>query len=367
MAREAYADLSTPAVIIDLDIMEANIAAMAQRLRSSGIQHRPHSKSHKSAAVARRQLAAGAVGITTAKLSEAEALAAAGIHKLLIAYPIVGEDKLRRLAALHQQAELIVTVDSLIAAEGLARVGRESGRPLRVLVEIDGGLHRGGRQPGDDTVSFARLVSDMQGLELCGLMGYFGAIYRESSEQGFRSAVQREAQCMREMAASLRAAGLPAEIISTGSSPSGLYCEELTGVTEVRAGNYVFFDASGVAMGLAREEDCALRVIATVVSTPMPGYATIDAGTKTLTSDKAHHREGFGMIVGQPDLRIESLNEEHGFVRYPPNQAELKVGDRMEIIPNHACVLPNLCDRVAGVRQGKLEEWIVIDARGCVD
>ncbi|MFS0723057.1 alanine racemase [Paenibacillus sp. 1P07SE] len=362
-----YEELSTPAVVIDLDIMEANIVAMAERLRTRGIQHRPHIKSHKSLQIARRQLAAGATGITVAKLSEAETFVRGGITNLLIAYPIIGEDKLQRLAALHRLADLTVTADSIAGAEGLSRVGVKTGKPLRVLVEIDGGLHRGGRQPGEDALAFARRIVGLPGLEVCGLMGYFGTVYRQSGMEGLRAAVREESAIMGESAERFRAAGLSVNVVSTGSSPAGLLCEELTGVTEVRAGNYAFFDASAVAMGLAREEDCALRVVATVVSTPLPGYATIDAGTKTLTSDRAHHREDYGIVIGRPDVRIAGLNEEHGFLRYDPEGTVLSVGDRLEIIPNHSCVLPNLCDRVAGRRQGVFAEWIVIDARGCSD
>jgi len=360
-----YTELATPAVIIDLDRMENNISQMSARLAECGIGHRPHIKSHKSVAIAAKQLQAGAIGITVAKLSEAEVFVDAGITSIMIAYAIVGADKLARFAALHGKAELIVTVDSLHAAEGLAGVGAETGKPVRAVVEIDGGLHRGGRQPGADALSFALAVNAMQGIEVVGIMGYFGTIYSNTDEQGFIEATRRESAVIGETAELFRQNGLSVEVVSTGSSPASIMCRQLDGISEVRAGNYIFFDASGVGMGLAKEEDCALRVIATVISTPLPGRATIDAGTKTLTSDKAHHREGFGIVVGRPELTITGLNEEHGFLQFNPGTAPLCIGDRIEIIPNHSCVLPNLCDRVAGVRGGRLEEWISVDARGC--
>lgn len=360
-----YAELTTPAVIIDLDIVDRNIADMAERLKTCGIQHRPHIKSHKSVAIARMQLAAGAIGITTAKISEAEVFADAGVESILIAYAIIGADKLERFAALHMKCHLITTVDSLAGAAGLSKVGVRTGKPVEVLVEIDGGLHRGGRQAGDDALQFALEIKALPGIRITGLMGYFGTIYQNSGEAAFAAAAREEAVIMLDTAARFREAGLAVEIISTGSSPASLKCRELAGITEVRAGNYVFFDASGVGMGLAAEQDCALRVIATVISTPLPGRATMDAGTKSLTSDKAHQREGFGIVVGHPEVLITGLNEEHGFLQFDPESSPLQIGDRIEIIPNHSCVIPNLNNRVAGVRKGKRTEWITVDARGC--
>ncbi|MBD2847599.1 alanine racemase [Paenibacillus sp. IB182496] len=362
-----YAELTTPAPIIELDILERNISAMAQRLHAAGIGHRPHIKSHRSVAIARRQLAAGAIGITTAKLAEAEVFADAGVASILLAYPIIGADKLSRFERLHVRPdlELLTTVDSLAGARGLAAVGMRTGHPVRVLIELDGGLQRGGRQPGSDAVAFALAVQALDGIEVAGLMGYFGTIYGRRGEAELATAARAEARILEEAAQQCRRAGLAVPILSGGTSPAAMMSGQMTGVTEARAGNYVFFDASGIGLGLATEADCALRVIATVVSTPAPGRATIDAGTKTLTSDKAHHRDGFGLVVGRPDVRVVMLNEEHGFLQYDPAGPPLAIGERVELIPNHACVIPNLHPRVAGVREGRLCEWIEIDARGC--
>jgi D-serine deaminase-like pyridoxal phosphate-dependent protein len=248
----------------------------------------------------------------------------------------------------------------------LSRVGVQTGKPVRALVEIDGGLHRGGRQPGADALGFGLMAQALPGIEVAGIMGYFGRIYGNKKKEAFVDAIREESRIMQETAALFKDAGLSISIVSTGSSPAALMCEHLDGIiTEVRAGNYAFFDASGVSMGLAREEDCALRIVATVVSTPLPGRATIDAGTKAMTSDKAHHRDGFGIIVGYPDVQVAGLNEEHGFLQFDPDKANLQIGDRLEIIPNHSCVIPNLNQRVAGVRKGRLAEWLTIDARGC--
>lgn len=361
-----YEQLETPAVIVDLNIAEANIARMASALRARGIRHRPHIKSHKSVYLARKQLEAGAVGITVAKLSEAEHFVRAGIDDILVAYPLVGGAKLKRFAELHKRAHMTVTADSLAVAEPLSDIGVAAGKPVNVLIEIDGGLHRGGRQPGQDTLMFARSIRDLPGLRICGVMGYFGTIYRHANGPELVEAAKHEANVMAETAKLLREDGFAIEIVSSGSTPAALMADHLDGsITEVRAGNYIFFDASGIGLGLASEQDCALRVIATVVSVPMEGMATIDAGTKTLTSDKAHKREGFGCVVGRPGIRIVGLNEEHGFVQFDPNAERLQVGDRLEIIPNHSCVVPNLAPNVTGVRDGRIVERIPIDARGC--
>ncbi|TMV52906.1 amino acid processing protein [Paenibacillus mesophilus] len=360
-----YEQLATPAVIVDLNIAESNIGRMAAALRARGIRHRPHIKSHKSVDLARKQMEAGAIGITVAKLSEAEVFVRGGIDDILVAYPIVGRDKLDRFARLHEQARMVATVDSLAVAEGLSEVGMRMQKPVDVLIEIDGGLHRGGVQPGQDALDFARSIRGLPGLRIRGIMGYFGTIYRHPNGPELVEAAKREASVVRATAELLRSDGFDIEIVSSGSSPAALMAEHLDRVTEVRAGNYIFFDASGIGLGLAEERDCALRVIATVVSAPLPGKATIDAGTKTLTSDKAHRREGFGCVVGRPDIRIVGLNEEHGFLEYDPATVRLQVGDRIEIIPNHSCVVPNLAPVVTGIRNGQIVGAIPIDARGC--
>ncbi|MDF2724894.1 MAG: amino acid processing protein, partial [Paenibacillus sp.] len=254
-----YEQLETPSVIVDLDIAEANIARMAASLSSNGIRHRPHVKSHKSAYFARKQLEAGAVGITVAKLSEAEAFVASGFYDILIAYPIVGEGKLERLAVLHRQARITVTSDSLAAAAPLSEVGTRTGKPVRVLIEIDGGLHRGGRQPGDDTLEFARALRALPGLQVCGIMGYFGTIYQHANGPELVVAVRREAAVMAETANMLRQDGFDIEIVSAGSTPAAQHAAELRGITEVRAGNYVFYDGSALGLGLVGEQSCALR------------------------------------------------------------------------------------------------------------
>lgn len=355
----------TPYAFVDLEAAERNIARMAGKLSQYGIQHRPHIKTHKSLEIARKQLAGGAVGITVAKLSEAEVFADGGIDDILIAFAIVGERNLERLAQLHRRIRVAVTVDSWEAACGLSSVGERTGSPVRVLIELDGGLHRGGRQPGEDIVEFARRIRELPGLEIVGIMAYFGLVYRNQTTDALEAAVRGESQIIRGVVSDLQEAGIDVSIVSSGSTPTSKLCEYAEGITEVRAGNYLYNDVSAVSMGLAEPEDCALRVIATVISIPLPGMATIDAGSKTLTSDRSHHTDGYGMVVGRPGIAIAALNEEHGMLRYDPEQVQLSIGDRIEIIPNHSCVIPNLNDYVYAVRDGEIVGRIKTDARGC--
>lgn len=355
----------TPYAVVDMEAAERNIARMAGKLAEHGIRHRPHIKTHKSLEMARKQVAAGAVGITVAKLSEAEVFADGGIDDILVAFAIVGERNLERLERLHRRIRVTVTVDSWEAACGLSSVGERTGKPVRVLIELDGGLHRGGRQPGEDIVQFASRIRELPGIENVGIMAYFGLVYRNQVEDALVKALQEESRIISGVVADLREAGIPVETVSSGSTPASKLCEYAEGVTELRAGNYLYNDVSAISMGLAEPEDCALRVMATVVSIPLPGMATIDAGSKTLTSDRSHHSEGYGMIVGRPDVAIAALNEEHGMLRYDPERVKLAIGDRIEIIPNHSCVIPNLNDFVYAKRGGEIVGRIATDARGC--
>jgi len=356
---------ATPYAFVDLDVAERNIRRMSEKLREYGIQHRPHIKTHKSLRFVTMQLEAGAVGITVAKLSEAETFAELGIDNILVAFPIVGDRNLARLERLHRRIAIAVTVDSWEAALGISTVGVRSGKPVPVLIELDGGLHRGGRQPGQDIVDFALRLRELPGIRVDGIMAYFGLIYRSEDRAAIAASVQAESEVIGRVVADLRQAGFAIGTVSSGSTPTAKMCELAAGITEVRAGNYIFNDVSAVQMGLAEEADCALRVMATVVSMPLPGMATIDAGTKALTSDRSHHGDGFGIVVGHPDIAIAALNEEHGMLRFDPDKVSLAIGQQLEIIPNHSCVIPNLNDVIYGVRKGVVTEKIKVDARGC--
>lgn len=363
MAAIAKTELPSPAVLVDLDVAERNIQRLAKAAQQAGIQVRPHIKAHKSVYLAKKQLEAGACGVTVAKLGEAEVMCDHGVKDILVAYPLVGEEKLARLRQLHQRARITTTVDSLEVARGLATVGTKE-HPLPVLLEIDAGIHRCGRPSAEEALRLAREVSRLEGLAICGLFTYNGQIYQSQSRAEIEASARAEAKLLTDAAALFRSQGFVVSVLSAGSTPATLVLDQMAGVTEIRPGNYVFYDVSALALGVAKEEDCALRVLATVVSVPLPGYATIDAGSKTLTSDLATHRDGYGQVVGMPEVKVAKLNEEHGYLRYDPAQRQFQVGDRVEIIPNHACVVPNLFDSIYGLRGDKLELQIDIQARG---
>jgi len=345
-----------------MDIAERNINRVARAAQEAGISLRPHIKAHKSVFFTKKQIYAGAKGITVAKIAEAEVMAENGVDDILVAYPVLGEEKLSRLKKLHERARILTIVDSIEVAAGLAGVGSKE-HPVQALVDIDSGIHRGGRQPGEDALRFALELKSFEGLAIKGAFTYNGAIYQSASRTEMEANAEAEARILTETANLLRTNGIPVSILSGGSTPATVVLSKLNGVTEIRSGNYIFHDAAALALGIADVEDCALRILATVVSIPVPGYATIDAGSKTLTSDLAKY-EGYGYIIGMPDVVITKLNEEHGFLRYDPKVHKLRIGDKMEIIPNHACVIPNLCDSIYGVRGERFEREIKIEARG---
>lgn len=358
-----YDYLPTPAVVAELDQTDLNLKKMASLTSKYGIHVRPHIKPHKSVYFARKQLALGAKGITCARLSEAEVMADHGITDILIAYPLIGLDKMERLKKLMCRADIITIVNSSYGAEQLSEAGLACKKAIPVLIEIDGGLHRGGLPPYKAALSFAEKIKKFPGIEIKGLMYYNGLIYSETTKEGYISGTKKEHDELIGTADLLKSHGYCMDILSGGNSYSSKCCRYLEGITEVRCGNYIFNDVSALATGFASEDECSLRAVATVVCKIDEHHAIIDAGSKTLTTDTSPHRIGYGYIVGRPDIIISKLNEEHGFIE-SPNLLNLNIGDKIAIIPNHSCVLPNLTDQIYGIRNGILERMISIEARG---
>ncbi|HLN63790.1 MAG TPA: alanine racemase [Symbiobacteriaceae bacterium] len=355
-----YPELDTPCLIVDLDGAERNIRRVQAGASQAGVQLRPHTKTHKSAYFARMQVEAGARGITCAKLGEAEAMAAAGFDDILIAYPLIGPLKLARLAALARQVRrLIVSLDSDEVAAALSSVGEQLGRPLAVYAELDTGLHRVGRAPGADAVAFCRGLDRFPGIRLAGIMSHAGPTWKAGSPAEILAFVQAEAQMMAGVKAAL---GRPDLALSVGATPTAHLLHATPGITEARPGTYIFGDRNLIGLGLTTEADCAARVLTTVVSHPVPDRAVVDAGSKSLAMDP-YRDGGHGLVAGRPELRVARLSEEHGVLEFPAG-VELKVGDRLEIIPNHICPAVNLFDRVYGVRAGRVVAEIPVEGRG---
>lgn len=344
----------TPAVLVDLAVVRRNIARFQSYADAHGLKVRPHIKTHKLPAVARMQLAAGAVGITCQKVSEAEAMVAGApeIGDVLITYNIVGAGKLARLAALARRVALSVVADSEAVIAGLSATFAPEPKPLTVLVECDTGARRCGVDRPERAAALAQVIAASPGLVFGGLMTYPPA--------GGAAAVEA---FMVEAKARIEAGGLAVPVITSGGTPSMMQAAEAPVTTEYRPGTYVYNDRSLVERGVCGWDDCALTVLATVVSVPAPGRAIIDAGSKTLTSDLLG-LSGYGHVLGRPDIAIDQLSEEHGrLVNDGP--IGLAVGETVRIVPNHACVVTNMVDAVYALDDGRLERWPV-PARGCI-
>jgi D-serine deaminase-like pyridoxal phosphate-dependent protein len=359
------AELETPALLVDLDALEANLAEMAAVAARAGVRLRPHTKTHKSPEIAGMQMAAGAAGITCAKLGEAEVMADAGLDDLLIAYPLVGRAKLRRLAGLLERARVRVTLDSVEVAEGLGRLGRELGRDVEVLVEVDTGLGRLGRPPGAPTADLVGRVVRVPGVQVAGLLTHAGHAYRAATASELRRLAEREVLDLVETAELCRRQGVDLAEISVGSTPTARIGAFVDGVTEIRPGTYALNDATMMRLGVATEAMTAARVLATVVARPTTERFVLDAGSKCFTTDNMGTVPDWLVVAGRPDLHMDFLSEEHG-VGHRDGGQELGIGDRLQVIPSHVCGCVNLFDVAYGVRRGTVERELPIAGRGRV-
>ena len=368
---EALAGLApdTPEIVLDLDVVRANIDRAAAMARKAGVVVRPHTKTHKLPRIAHMQLEAGAVGVQVAKLGEAEVMADAGIVDILVGYPIVGERKLARLADLAERVRISVTVDSDEVAAGISRVARERGLTIPVLIELDTGLRRLGVLPGPGAADLAERIAALPGIELAGVFTHEGHVYTQARDDGERERLTLEAcGAAVETAVEIRSRGLAAPIVSVGSAGTFRFAVRCPGVTEVRPGTYVFNDRSQIAQGAATAADLAAFVVTTVVSRPTPERLVVDAGTKVLTSDRMLVRDppaSFGSVWGHDDWNVARLSEEHGVLEVPPD-AEARIGDRLAIVPNHVCPAINLASEVTVVEGGRVIGRWPVAARGRV-
>ena len=360
--------LDTPSVLVDLDILDRNVRRMAEFAAEHGVKLRPHAKSHKTAAIARRQADADAVGLTVAKLDEAEAFLEAGFDDLFVANQVIGRLKWRRLAELQSHGTISVGVDSITGARGIAEAAREAATTVPVIIEIDTGLHRAGVLPGQPTLGLARQIAELDGLELRGVFTHAGHAYAATSRQEVQRIGRLEGELLVMTAHLLRAHGIVCPVVSVGSTPTAMISGAVPGVTEIRPGNYVFYDRMQVGLGSAQRSDCALTVLTTVISRPSDDRAVIDAGSKTFALDRgAHGLEtlgGYGEDI-EFGFVLDRLSEEHGVIQLDPAHASsLHVGDRLQILPNHACTTANLAEALCGMRAGRLVEVLPVLARG---
>ena len=361
-----YRQLSTPALTIDLDVLERNLDQMARYCREHGLGLRPHTKTHKTPEVARMQVERGAAGLTVAKVGEAEVMASAGLDDILVAFPIYGAEKLRKLVSIARARRLLVSLDAEATAAELSKAASEQGTTIGILVEFDVGLRRCGLEPGPACVQLARKVEKMPGLKFRGLMTYSGNIWGTEAER--REEARRVAEQVERALRAFAEARMPVEIVSGGSTPSAHLSHLIPGLTEIRPGTYVYNDLNTFYQGACRLEDCAVRVVATVVSTAVPGRAMIDAGSKTLSSDMlgSGPKTGHGYVAEAPDACLIKLNEEHGHLDISSSNHRFHVGEVLTVIPNHVCTCVNMHDEVFLVRREQVVGSWRVEARGKV-
>ena len=345
-------ELDTPVPVVDLDIVEHNLAKMQAYCDSHGLNLRPHIKTHKIPAFAHRQVELGAKGITCQKLGEAEVMIDAGLDDVLISYPLIGAAKADRLAALSRRAKMRVAVDSVLAVETVAAAARESNVPIGVLVEFDSGNRRTGVVSVEEALALAIAIEKSPGLRFDGLMTY--------------PSTEATAAFVADARDSFSRAGIAIAMVSGGGTPNAWQAHRIAGLTEVRVGTYIYHDRATVAAGAAGFDECALHLHATVISRPTADRAVIDAGSKSLSSDGIDPAfgKGYGLIRGYEDAVIERLNEEHGVIDVSRCNRKPQVGERVQILPNHVCVVSNLHDEIAVSRGGMLLDTRRVEARG---
>jgi len=357
-------EIDTPALVVDLDIMERNLERVACYARDHALRLRPHTKTHKSVRLARRQIELGAAGLTVAKVGEAEALMGAQPPDLLVAFPIIGHAKLARLVEIARRTRVTVALDNVFAARQLSDAARAAQVEVGVLAEVDVGLGRVGVAPGEALLQLAQAMEKLPHLRFEGITFYPGHI--KSLDESGLEALGQVSGILRGVLDEFRAAGIETKIVSGGSTPTLFHSHEVSGLTEIRPGTYVFNDINTVRSGGCAMEDCAASIVATVVSTARPGQMIVDGGSKTFSSDRlANSAEvTFGHLMEAPGARFHKMNEEHGFIDLTHAGAEFSVGDRVHIVPNHICVVVNLHERVYGLRGDQVEEVWTVDARG---
>ena len=342
----------TPCAVIDLDVVDRNIAHLQSLCDAAGLANRPHIKTHKSPFLAKRQLAAGADGITCQKLGEAEVMAEAGVGDILIATNIIGAARSGRLAALQRRMSLKICADNPVSLAAYAEAGGVADRPVNVLIECDTGRKRAGVETPGEAVALAKMVRDDPWLEFGGLLFY-------PPSDGWL-ATQQFLHTAREGLADL---GLVPEIISTGGTPNLVNLGRLEGATEHRAGTCIFNDRMMMAAGVARIDDCALKIFTSVVSRSGDRRGILDAGSKTFTSDTGG-LDGFGLILEHPEAQIHNMAEEHGFLDLSDCDRPPAVGDILRVVPNHVCVAVNMFDHLVAVRGNGIVDVLPVAARG---
>lgn len=347
-------EIDTPALLIDLDVMEDNLRRAAEYTTTHQIRFRPHAKTHKIPALARKQLDLGAVGITVAKVGEAEILERAEPKDFLIAYPVVGELKLKRLMEIAKRTPTTVSLDSFEAARELSDATRSAGVEIGILVEMDAGFGRVGVQPAD-VAALAKKVRALSHLSLEGIAFFPGHI--SPGHPSYEKKLHALGVNIQKVLEGLDREHIPVRIVSGGSTPTLYDSHLIAGMNEIRSGTYIFNDKNTITADGCTVQQCAAYILTTVVSVAKPGQIIIDSGSKTISSDPlaGSNEQTFGYIKEAPGARFFRMNEEHGYINIEQAERSFRVGDQIRIIPNHICVAVNLQEEVYGVRGDNVE------------
>lgn len=365
---KSYYDLDTPALIVNKAIMAENIARMAAKAQKWGVKLRPHTKTHRVPALAKLQIAAGASGITVAKVGEAEVMADNGLEDIFIANEIFGETKSNRLLAVHRKVLVAVGVDNQEQIESLAKTFNQEKRPLDLMIEIETGEDRTGVLTAAEALSLAQKIHQTPGLRLRGIFTHEGHTYGAQSKEECVKLFGKSQEDVLAVANYLREHDIEVNEVSVGATPSLMHGEPLPGITEIRPGTYIFMDAAQ-GNSINDYHQCALSVLATVVSMPTAERVVIDAGGKALTSftrapGSICETPGYGIVRGFDNLRLAKLYDEHGVINSAEANAKLKIGDKVSIIPNHVCPCVNLYDKLYLVEHDNVIEELAILGRG---
>lgn len=357
-------EIDTPALVVDLDAFEHNLAKLAEFARKSGVRLRPHAKTHKCPAIALKQIALGAVGQCCQKVGEAEALVRGGVKDVLVSNQIVGIHKLRRLAALAKDASVSVCFDSAEQVEATGAVASDFGVTLGALVEIEVGMQRCGVLPGAPARDLAKLIGATGGLKFRGLQAYYGTAQHLATYAERQQAIQRAAEAVRQTVEALKQDGIACELV-TGAGTGTYEFEGTSGLwNELQAGSYVFMDTDYARIGGKTSNrytdfEHSLFVLATVMSVPAADRAIVDAGLKSYSAEK-----GAPWVHGLEDVEQVGISDEHGKLKLGPKAKRLKLGDKVMLIPGHCDPTVNLHDWYVGVRHGRVEALWPIAARG---
>jgi D-serine deaminase-like pyridoxal phosphate-dependent protein len=356
-------ELETPIPLVDLDRMDRNLDRAAAYATEHGLAMRPHIKTHKSPRIGSEQMRRGAVGLTCATTREAEVMSEVA-DDILLAYPPVGAARARRIVSLPARTHVTVALDSATAIEHLAAAARPVGRPISAYIELDVGMHRVGVPTVEEAITLAKLVRRTPPLEYAGIAFYPGHVREPVSEQ--HAKLEEIDRSLRDAVAAMTRAGVRPPAVSGGSTPTVWRSHALRDVTEIRPGTYVFNDRTTAEIGACAWDDCALTVLATVVSTAVRGQAVIDAGTKALGREpiRGTGAGSYGALFDRPDVTVKAMSEEHGMLDLSDTSWRPEVGDRVQVVPNHVCIVVHLNDVVYGVRAGMVETSWPVAARG---